>query len=279
MNEPRPESIALLYHGIDPGDGRFGRLSPLERAHVVSSRTFERHLDILAEKGRNFLAPRFYMRRAAEAIPEGGDVVLTFDGGWASDYEIVLPILRKRKLRALFFVTTSLVGEPGRVTWDQLNEMATMGMVIGAHGHSHRHFTDMSISYQRLEFELAHDQLVERIRMQATAFSFPGGRYFRGCAALAGHYGFTHCFASTPIEREREDDVWVLGRWCVGSEWSPAVFADMLDRQDDIFQRERLAHKWRRLGQALLGDRAYSRLVRWYCSLKRRKQPSIIHPE
>jgi len=76
------------------------------------------------------------------SIPEPHDlsdrsVVLTFDDGLASAYEVIFPILRQKGFRANFFLNTATVGMNGFLTWRQIKEMQGAGMSFQSHSHEH----------------------------------------------------------------------------------------------------------------------------------------------
>lgn len=62
----------------------------------------------------NIFPANEWARRAEEGLLEKGDICLTFDDGLRCQYDIALPVLRKQKLTAFWFVNSSiLVGEIG----------------------------------------------------------------------------------------------------------------------------------------------------------------------
>ncbi len=73
-------------------------------------------------------------------------VRLTVDDGNASDYELILPALRRRGLNATFFVCSSRVDAPTFLTQTQLSELLSEGMAIGSHGADHCSWRKLSSS-------------------------------------------------------------------------------------------------------------------------------------
>jgi peptidoglycan/xylan/chitin deacetylase (PgdA/CDA1 family) len=66
-------------------------------------------------------------------------VVITFDDGWRSMYEIAYPILKRYGYPATLFVYTDLI-HPGNATldWGKIREMARNGIDIQCHSKTHR---------------------------------------------------------------------------------------------------------------------------------------------
>src|SRR5205814_8045471 len=76
-------------------------------------------------------------------------VRLTVDDGNASDFEIVLPSLLRRGLRATFFVCSGRLDQPTFLSRDQVWELRSQGMGLGSHGVAHipwRHLSPARLS-------------------------------------------------------------------------------------------------------------------------------------
>jgi peptidoglycan/xylan/chitin deacetylase (PgdA/CDA1 family) len=85
-------------------------------------------------------------------------VVLTFDDDTLDNYTVVYPILRRHGFVATFFIITNYVGRSRCVTWDQLREMQSHGMVIGSHTVSHVDLT--KLTHDALQRELTQSRTI-----------------------------------------------------------------------------------------------------------------------
>ncbi|MFA7273703.1 MAG: polysaccharide deacetylase family protein [Crocinitomicaceae bacterium] len=116
-------------------------------------------------------------------------IALTFDDGFASDFELVLPELMKRNIPATFFPIVSKIGQNGFLNWSQLQEMHEKDFEIGSHGLSHKRLT--SFSTVNLKEEIVHSkQIIEqKLNHPVTLFSIPFGIYSQKLLrSLADHY-------------------------------------------------------------------------------------------
>jgi peptidoglycan/xylan/chitin deacetylase (PgdA/CDA1 family) len=95
--------VVLLYHETPRASVRPG----------INSAVFERHIAFLT-KHFDFVAPGgLLLERPRSARPR---ILLTFDDGFRSNAEFAVPILRRHRAPALFFVS-SRHAAPGRYLW------------------------------------------------------------------------------------------------------------------------------------------------------------------
>ena len=148
--------IAVAFHGI----GQPGRdLEPGEARYWISQDQFLSFLDLVA------------------VSPDPARIVLTFDDGNASDYEIALPAMRERGLTGSFFPIAGRLDRPGSLGTAQLDDLAAAGMTVGSHGIAHVDWR--KLDDQALEAELVGSKqiLESRIGRPVTTASLPFGRY------------------------------------------------------------------------------------------------------
>ncbi len=110
-------------------------------------------------------------------------VVLTFDVGTAKKptyTDIVLPILRKYKFDAVFFilandtVVTDDCKKPKHFCWNDFKQWADEGLVtIASHGLYHPDFTKLTPNEIKYELETAKKVLIEKTGRVPVAFAFP----------------------------------------------------------------------------------------------------------
>lgn len=108
---------------------------------TVREADFEAQMRFLRENGYRVipLDDLFEFLQFRSQIP-ARSVVITFDDGWRSVYDIAWPILKKYGYPATLFVYTDLiVGSREMLSWEQVRELSRNGFDIQCHSKTHRH--------------------------------------------------------------------------------------------------------------------------------------------
>ena len=104
-----PRITAICYHEVRP-DRREDSLN-------VDPETFRRHIREFKEAGYSFIGVndlRQY-KTGLKNLPEKA-AFITFDDGYADNYNYAYPILREEHVPGIFFVVSSTVGGKNRMT-------------------------------------------------------------------------------------------------------------------------------------------------------------------
>jgi len=104
-------------------------------------------------------------------------LLITFDDGHDSDYDIVFPSIIENELSATFFIITDRVGSKGYLNWAQISEMKKYGMKIGSHSKSHIDLTGVSLNIAEKEMSLSKKIIEDKLSSSIDALSFPYGLY------------------------------------------------------------------------------------------------------
>jgi peptidoglycan/xylan/chitin deacetylase (PgdA/CDA1 family) len=127
---------------------------------IVSAETFESHIKALADDGYtgiSFDQLTDYVENDGE-LPEK-PIIITFDDGYLSNYEIAFPILQKYEMKATIFIIGISVGKDTyrdtndeeysiipRFSYEQANEMIQSGLIsIQSHSYDMHHWKDFEL--------------------------------------------------------------------------------------------------------------------------------------
>ena len=124
------------------------------------------------------------------------EVLLTFDDGNSSDYEIVFQMLDERKINAIFFLIVDRVGNKGYVNWSQVKEMHKYGMIFGSHGLNHKAMDKLSDKDALNEFVKSKSILEDNLGSAINCFSYPYGDCSKESHANGLSAGYEFLFTS-----------------------------------------------------------------------------------
>jgi peptidoglycan/xylan/chitin deacetylase (PgdA/CDA1 family) len=210
--EFKPERIPVLnYHSItvDPGN----------RA-VITPAKFEAQMLYLSKNGYTTLTlQQFidYMDNAAAAMPEK-PVLLTFDDGYADNYEHAMPILKNLQFHATLFASPGTTEDGYFLNWEQIKEMHAAGWDIQPHGMTHPHLPRLTAKKQAYEITEAKRQIEENLNIKASIFCYPYGERNATTLQLLQENGFQYAFTIDQGMTTRDQDRFLLKRLFVNGE-------------------------------------------------------------
>jgi len=182
-------------------------LSPVEsKKMTVSQAMFEQQMGLLKEKGYRVISmdQLFDFLEFKGSIP-AKSVVLTFDDGWLSVYQIAFPILKKYGYPATLFIYTNVIDStPKTLTWKLLQEMATQGIDVQCHTQSHRNLAlpekkeSFRDYFHNLERELSEckETVRRKLNLDVKYLAYPYGDTTPLVIEMAKKLGYRGAFTS-----------------------------------------------------------------------------------
>lgn len=184
----------LMYHNIVEE-------YPAETAGAnITPELFEKHIQTLVNYGYSpvSLSDYYAFMLGNKTLPEN-PIVITFDDGYLSNYEIAFPILKKYNVPAAIFIVTSTVGlspESGLVsyphfTWEQAKEMQDSGLIeINSHTHTHKNIATLSTGELQKEIRLSKYLIEKNLNKYCYTFAYPYGGYREDTEKLIRFAGY-----------------------------------------------------------------------------------------
>lgn len=170
---PEPQGFPILeYHMINDTPNIDAK------SYNVSPSDFKAQLDYLQQNGYNTITMQeFVLAREGKFNLPDNPIILTFDDGYADNYEVMMPILRAHNMKAVVYVIANELGKPGYLTIEQLREMQGRGIEIGSHTANHRPL--IGLSQKELFHEIGDSKIfIEWSGInEAGSLSYPNGLY------------------------------------------------------------------------------------------------------
>ncbi len=258
--------VALTFHDV-VADTDTARATSDEFYRIKASE-MDTLLSQLRKLGYQTVSSRTFhaWQQGKGTLPER-TVVLTFDDGHVSHFELVAPLLVRYRFTGTFFVATGYIGKSGYMTWDQLRKLVFLGMEIGSHGATHRPLTHLSVHDVREEVMSSKRLLEQQLGVPIQAMAAPGGFWNRAVAEASKQAGYEAVWVSNIGTNGKETSPLALRRVVVRQPFSAAHVVSMVEGSQPSFW-------WAANQQALI--RILKRVlgVYWYEQLKRRLVPN-----
>ncbi len=157
-------------------------------------------------------------------------LILTFDDGYADNYENAFPILQDVGFTGTFFILTDVTdrSEPGYMTWDMLKEMSSAGMSIEVHGREHVEMSGRDNAWLTFHL-LGPAQTIEaNLGYQPRFVAYPSGQYDEQVIASAHGLGYWGGITIRNGTHHTKQNLFELQRLRVRGDWDLAHFVAVI---------------------------------------------------
>lgn len=137
--------------------------------------------------------------RSRQQLPDGNKyVILTFDDGWASQYQA---FKKMYPWKGTLYISSALIGQQDRLTNNNLKEMYSNGWDISNHTANHQNLTKLSLKQATAEVEKCSAWIVKqgfRRNMAYKHFAYPEGGYNAQIIELLAQRGILTARTTNP---------------------------------------------------------------------------------
>ncbi|MBO5364398.1 MAG: polysaccharide deacetylase family protein [Clostridia bacterium] len=187
----------LLYHHIT--DEAFSGGNEIS---LISPSDFRLHMTAIKINFTPISLRQYYEyildKDGSVTLPEN-PIIVTFDDGYLSNYEIAFPILKELEIPATIFVVTDTVGAmagEGKVnyshfTWEQAREMEESGLIeIHSHTASHKELAALPANELVLQLRKSKYAIEKNLGHECDMIAFPYGSYNDAVTAASHRAGY-----------------------------------------------------------------------------------------
>mgnify|MGYP002634430548 CR=1 FL=1 len=151
----------VCYHDVLPGE----------------TASLEAQLLLMREQGEFIDLDRAIGLMEARSVLDRPLFTVTFDDGLVTTCGEAWPVFERLGIPLSIFIITSLVGQPGYMSWDDIAAMAKSPLVtFGSHTVNHRNLMSLSADEVRLELTQSKAEIEAALNRRCDHFCCPWGR-------------------------------------------------------------------------------------------------------
>ena len=185
----------------------------------IKLKDFKEHIKIIQENGINFIDPKNF-EDELKNNKTTRKILLTIDDGFLSFYENAWPILKKKKIPFILFVSTREVGANNYMTWDQIKEISMEDFVeIGNHSHTHEYLADEPNKLIEDDIKKSISIFKKNLGKNSKFFSYPFGEYSNDFKNIVKNFGFKYAFGQHSGVIDETKDFYELPRYPINEKY------------------------------------------------------------
>ncbi|MFO7581288.1 polysaccharide deacetylase family protein [Guyparkeria sp.] len=154
----------LMYHSVRPTKDSQGITMDVER--------FAWQIDWMASRGARFVT----VSELVSARDPSNMVAITFDDGYADNYQYAWPVLRRYGAPATIYLAPEIPSIE-RLSADMIREMQDAGAEFGAHTVTHCHLPSVDDRTAREEIKASREAVEAITGRPCRSFAYPFGKY------------------------------------------------------------------------------------------------------
>ena len=180
---------------------------------------FLEHIKIIEENNINFINPKNFENELRNNKAQR-KILLTIDDGFSSFYENAWPVLKKKKIPFILFVSTREVGSFNYMTWDQIREISEENFVeIGNHSHTHEYLVEENGELIKNDIEKSITIFKKELGRNSDFFSYPFGEYSIEFKEIIKSLNFKYAFGQHSGVMDETKDFYEFPRFPINEKY------------------------------------------------------------
>ncbi|MFH1979537.1 MAG: polysaccharide deacetylase family protein [Patescibacteria group bacterium] len=223
--------VVLMYHSVGENRAFF----------TVKLRDFERQMNYLKQHNFNIISVAELLillkNNKQKILNKNKTIIITFDDGYADNYETAFPVLKKYQYPATIFLTVGRVGTKlklknktkiNMLNWEQIKEMHNSGLIdFEPHTITHPKLSKIEITVAENEILESKQIIEEKLNKKCRVFAYPFGDFNKNVKSLVQKY-FGIAFSTKKGKISRVSDLYDLPRNSIDSEVSFMQFKGII---------------------------------------------------
>ena len=185
----------------------------------IKIKEFINHIKILEDNKFLFVNPKNFEYELRNNKTQR-KILLTIDDGFESFYNNAWPILKRKKIPFILFVSTREVGAFNYMTWDQIREIDKADFVeIGNHSHTHEYLVDENKDTIIADIKKSISIFKKELGKNSIFFSYPFGEYSLEFKNIIKSLGFKYAFGQHSGVMDETKDFYELPRFPINEKY------------------------------------------------------------
>ena len=216
----------------------------------IKLKDFLEHIKIIENNNINFINPKNF-EYELKNNKDKRKILLTIDDGFSSFYDNAWPVLKKKRIPFILFVSTREVGAFNYMTWDQIREISKEDFVeIGNHSHTHEYLVDENIKIIENDIKKSMSIFKKELGENSDFFSYPFGEYSNEFKSLIKSLNFKYAFGQHSGVMDETKDFFELPRFPINEKYGeikrfnsltktlPFKFKNIMPREKYLLQNK-----------------------------------------
>ena len=202
--------VALMYHRFN--EEKYPSTN-------IQMEVFKKQIEIIENSNINFINPINFESEFLKTH-KTKSILLTIDDGFSSFYENAWPILKKKKIPFILFVSTREVGAFNYMTWDQIREISKENFVeIGNHSHTHEYLVEEKSELIKNDIEKSISIFKKELGRNSDFFSYPFGEYSIEFKEIIKSLNFKYAFGQHSGVMDETKDFYEFPRFPINEKY------------------------------------------------------------
>lgn len=167
----------------------------------------------------------------------GKKILITFDDGYRSTYDIVFPIMERLNLKFNIFLEVGAINKKNYLTWNMINEMKSSGLVgIGAHTYSHIDSRYINKLNMDKEIFKVNKEIFMKTGLIVKDYCFPFGTYDKNIIKFLDEINvYKRLYTSDGRPALKKNNVILYGRVGIENEDTNKTFISKLEGKYNLY--------------------------------------------